>query len=177
MNTFRFFLLFLLVVFLTACAAPAVPAQTSTPKAPTAIRQTRTPTLTVTPDATLGKIEGNLYWQPSGSEGIQPIPDVTLQLERHSGEYLKMKVRSQADGHFIFYNVEPGEYGFGLYLNLQLGERKCEAPEYIYSRDLKWLHYSTWSKVDVWYDVIFSSVDLTINLGETTVLDFTLKCP
>lgn len=172
----RLFLNFILILFLTACAAPdALMQKTSTPRA-TAIRKTQTPTLTVTPDATLGIVKGTLIWQPSTSESL-PVPDVTLQLERHTGEYLKYKSRTDAQGQFVFTNVEAGEYGIGLYMNLQLGERKCDAPEYTYSRDLKWVHYASWGKVDVWYDVIFSSEDITIQLGETVVLDFTLKCP
>lgn len=176
MKTLRLSFHLPLILFLMACAAPES-TRISTQKPPTAVRVTFTPTLTVTPDPALGTVEGNLYWLPPGSSAALPIPEVTLQLDRHTGEYLKYKSRSNADGHYVFNNVELGEYGFGIYLNLRLGERKCDAPEYVYSRDLEWVHYSTWSKVDVWYDVIFSSVDITIQPHETVGLDFTLKCP
>lgn len=175
MKPMRLFLNLTLILLLTACAAPDAPLQTSTPPS-TAIRKTQTPTLTVTPDATLGIVKGTLTWQPSASESL-PVPDVILQLDRHTGDYLKYKSRTDAQGQFVFTNVEAGEYGVGLYMNLQLGERKCDNPEYTYSRDLKWVHYSTWNKVDVWYDVIFSSEDITITSNETVVLDFKLKCP
>lgn len=176
MKTTRLPFSLMLILFLTACAAPA-PTQTSTPEAPTAVQETLTPTITVTPNANLGTVEGNLYWLPSGSSEALPVPDVTLQLDRHTGDYLKYKARSDAGGHFRFSNVELGSYGFGVYLNLQLGERKCDAPEYVYSRDLGWVHYASWGRIDVWYDIIFSSQDITIQPGETIELDFTLKCP
>ncbi len=179
--------LFLLVVlFLTACAAPAtiIPsaaptfAATSTLPSSTNIPQAfGTPTLTVTPDAELGTVEGHFSWaQPNKSESL-PIPEVTVQLDRHSGDYLKYKVKTESDGHFVFANIEPGQYGFGIYMNLQLSERQCDAPEYVYSQDLGWQHYASWLKIDVFYDVIFSSVDITVNPGEVVVLDFVLKCP
>lgn len=170
-----------MLLFLTACAAPATPAptQTSTPEAPaaTATIDNSTPTLTVTPDAAMGTVEGTITWLPSNTNEALPVPDVTFQLDRHNAEYLKYKVRSEANGHYVFANIEPGDYGVGLYLNLRLGERKCDAPEFTSSTDLEWQHYSTWSKVDVWYDVIFSEVDITIKPGETITLDFQLKCP
>lgn len=179
MKTLRLSLNFIVILFLTACAAPATPTptQTSTPEPAKPTQEIGTPTLTVTPDPLLGTVIGSLTWLPSGSSEVQPIPNVTLQLDRHSGEYLKYKVRSGADGTFMFSNVEPGDYGFGVYLNLQLGERKCEAPEYIYSRDLEWVHYASWGKIDVWYDVIFSSKDITVQPGEPQELNFQLKCP
>ncbi len=43
-----------------------------------------------------------------------------MQLDRHNGDYLKYKVKTEADGHFVFANIEPGQYGFGIYMNLQL---------------------------------------------------------
>ncbi|MBL8103370.1 MAG: hypothetical protein JNM02_12620 [Anaerolineales bacterium] len=175
--------LFLLAVFLlTACAAPAaeIPASTptltmqpstSTPEAG------GTPTLTVTPDTSMGTVEGHFTWLLSASSGSTPINGVTVQLDRHSGEYLKYKVRTEADGRFVFANVEPGEYGFGIYMNLQLDERQCDAPEYVFSQDLGWQHYASWLKIDVFYDVLFSSTDITVNPGDVVVLDFVLKCP
>lgn len=179
MTNQRFILCLYLLLFLTACAAPAASAPTQTltsePPAVTAIDNS-TPTLTVTPDAAMGTVAGKITWLYADSSDTPPVPDVTFQLDRHSGDYLKYKARSEADGRYVFANVEPGEYGFGIYLNLQIKERICAAPEFDYSTDLQWVHYSTWSKVDVWYDIIFSSVDVSIKPGETIVLDFQLKC-
>jgi len=181
MKNIRIILYPFLILFLTACAAPATPAptQTSTPEAieATATIDNSTPTLTVTPDAMMGNMEGTITWLPSDTNETPPVPEVTFQLDRHSGEYLKYKVRSEENGRYIFANIEPGDYGVGIYLNLRLSERKCGAPEFSASKDLKWQHYSTWTKVDVWYDIIFSEVDITIKPGETTTLDFQLKCP
>lgn len=173
--------LFLPAVFLlTACAAPAIETSASTPTLtmqPLTSTAGGTPTLTVTPDASMGTVEGHFTWLSPASFGSAPINGVTVQLDRHSGEYLKYKVRTEADGRFVFANVEPGEYGFGIYMNLQLGERQCDAPEYVFSQDLGWQHYASWLKIDVFYDVLFSSTDITVNPGEVVVLDFVLKCP
>ncbi|MBI3169252.1 MAG: hypothetical protein HYZ22_12285 [Chloroflexi bacterium] len=181
MTKHRLILSLCLILILTACAAPASPAptQTSTPKPPaaTATIDNSTPTLTVTPDAAMGTMEGKITWLFPGSTDSPPVPDVTFQLDRHNGEYLKYKVRSEADGYYVFANIEPGEYGVGIYLNLRLNERRCDAPEFDSSEDLEWSHYSTWSKVDVWYDVIFSNVDIIVKPGETVMLDFQLECP
>lgn len=169
--------LFLLIGFtLTACTTPVTqtptaPASTNTPEAG------GTPTLTVTPDSSMGAVEGHFSWSLSKEPVSLPIQGVTLQLDRHSGEYKKYKVKTEADGHFVFANIEPGSYGFGIYMNLQLDERQCEAPEYIYGQDLGWQHYATWLKVDVFYDVLFSSTDITVKPGDVVVLDFALKCP
>ncbi len=175
MTNSRFTLCLILILFLTACAAPVT--QTATPEPPSATATTDNSTLTVTPDATLGRVEGRIIWLSStDSATTPPVPDVTFQLDRHTGDYLKYKARSDAEGYYVFANVEPGSYGFGIYLNLQIKERNCDAPEIGYSTDLKWVHYSTWNKVDVWYDVIFSSEDFTIEPGQTVVLDFHLNC-
>jgi hypothetical protein len=170
MMSTRFSLILALLLFLTACTTPAS-VKTSTPEPQITIQAT------FTPDPAMGTVSGKLMWLPSGSSESLPVPNVTLQLERHSDDYLKYKSRSDAEGRYEFSNVEPGSYGIGVYLNLQLGERKCDAPEYVYSRDLEWVHYASWGRVDVWYDVIFSSKDITVKLGETVELDFTLKCP
>ncbi|GAB4399848.1 MAG: hypothetical protein OHK003_24750 [Anaerolineales bacterium] len=174
MTNFRLLLYPFLILLLTACAAPAA----STPTAALEPLPTHTASLpTVTPNPNLGKVEGRITWLFSDSPDTPPVPDVTFQLDRHSGDYLKYKAKSQADGYYVFANVEPGEYGFGVYLNLKLDERSCGAPEFTYSKDLQWVHYSTWSKVNVWYDIIFSEVDIAVKPGETITLDFQLKCP
>jgi hypothetical protein len=181
MTNTRLTLSLFLILILTACAAPATsaPTQTSTPEAieATATIDNSTPTLTVTPDAAMGNVQGSITWLPSGTTETPPVPEVTFQLDRHNGDYLKYKSRSEANGQYVFANIEPGEYGVGIYLNLRLSERICDAPEFTSSMDLKWEHYSTWNKVDVWYDVIFSDVDITVKPGETLTIDFQLKCP
>jgi hypothetical protein len=171
--------LFLLIALaLTACATPVTQAPTSTrPVSTNTPEAGGTPTLTVTPDASMGAVEGHFSWSQSKEPASLPIEGVTLQLDRHGGEYKKYKVKTEADGHFVFANIEPGSYGFGIYMNLQLSERQCEAPEYIYGQDLGWQHYATWLKVDVFYDVLFSSTDITVKPGDVVVLDFVLKCP
>ena len=176
MTTSRFTLCFNLLLFLTACAAPVTKTATIEPPSATATTDNSTPTLTVTPDATMGTVKGNIIWTYSDSQDTPPVPDVTFQMDRHTGDYLKYKARSDANGQYIFANIEPGSHGFGIYLNLQIKERKCDAPDFESTTDLKWVHYSTWTKVDVWYDVIFSSEDFTIEPGQTVVLDFHLKC-
>ncbi len=174
-------MLFLLsTVLFASCAVPKEAGMpTSSPQPSTIVPQAAgTSTLTVTPNALLGTVQGDFSWVQSGStDSTIPIPEVTVQLDKHNGEYLKYKVKTDSNGHFVFANVEPGEYGFGIYMNLQLGERKCDAPEYIYSQDLGWQHYASWLKIDVFYDVIFSSTDITANPGEVVVLDVALKCP
>lgn len=179
--------LFLLVVLsLAACATPAAAIHTATPTFPpistfpvstNASQPLGTPTLTVTPDATMGTVEGYFSWSQTQALVSLPINGVTLQLDRHSGDYLKYKVKTGPDGHFVFANIEPGQYGFGIYMNLQLHERQCDAPEYTFSQDLGWQHYASWLKIDVFYDVLFSSTDITVGPGEVVVLDFVLKCP
>ncbi|MFN8381179.1 MAG: hypothetical protein U0V02_04530 [Anaerolineales bacterium] len=174
-------LLFLSILFLASCAAPATEVPTSTPTF-TPLPSTNTPeiggtpTLTVTPDASKGTVEGHFVWSLSGATTSEPINGVTVQLDRHNGEYLKYKVKTESDGHFVFANVEPGEYGFGVYMNLQLSERQCDTPTYVYGQDLGWQHYASWLKIDVFYDVLFSSTDITVKPGDVEVLDFTLKC-
>ncbi len=171
------------VLFLTSCAAPVTASPTSTPTSTLLPSNTNTPeapgtpTLTVTPDSAMGTVEGHFSWSLSEAPNSLPINGVTVQLDRHSGEYLKYKLKTEADGHFVFANVEPGEYGFGIYMNLQLDERQCDAPEYVYSQNLGWQHYASWLKIDVFYDVLFSSADIKVKPGEVVVLDFVLKCP
>lgn len=184
----------LVIIVLTSCAVPATEApiptsspistftleplvSTSTPAVNSTPAVVVSPTMKVTPDPSMGTVKGDFSWLQSETSQSLPINAVTLQLDRHTGEYIKYKVKSGPDGYFEFSNIEPGEYGFGIYMNLQIKERQCESPEYIFSRDLKWLHYATGLKVDVWYDVLFSSIDITVKPGDVVVLDFGLKCP
>ncbi len=179
----RFFLF--IVLTLASCAAPVtevpVPTQTFT-LAPTLSFPTDTPfigrpTMTVTPDPALGSIEGNLSWLLTSTSANVPIKGVNLEINGHTGSNPRYTIKTDDNGYFKFSNIEPGEYGFGIYLNLQLSERRCETPEYVYSQDLQWLHYATGLKIDVWYDILFSSVDVVVNPGEAAVLNFELKCP
>jgi hypothetical protein len=138
-------LFILVVITLTACVNAPTPTPTFTLRPSTHTPEAGgTPTLTVTPDSAKGTIEGRFSWSQSKEPNSVPMPGVTLQLDRHNGEYVKYKVKTEADGHYVFANIEPGNYGFGIYLNLQLSERVCEHPEYIHSQDLGWTHYATW---------------------------------
>ncbi len=177
----RFFML--IVLALASCAAPLtetpVPTQTFTlePTFPSPTNTVGAPTMTVTPDPVLGSIEGNLSWLLASTSTNVPIKGVNLEINGHTGSNPRYTIRTDENGYFKFSNIEPGEYGFGIYLNLQISERRCETPEYVYSQDLQWLHYATGLKIDVWYDILFSSVDVIVNPGEVAVLDFELRCP
>lgn len=173
-------LLALAVLFLPSCAAPETvpPTQTFTPAPSTSTPiASGTPTLTVTPDPAMGSIEGDLSWLMSSTSAALPISGVNLEINGHTGNNPRYTAQADQNGHFKFANIEPADYGFGVYLNLQISERQCDNPEYVYGRDLKWVRYATWLKADVWYDILFSSVDVTVNPGEVVVLDFVLKCP
>jgi hypothetical protein len=174
-------LFLLLVSILASCGAPATPAPTqtftqeSTPKS--ILEITGTPAVTVTPDPEMGNIEGDFSWLESSTSTSVPIKGINLKINGHTGSYPRYATEVDQNGHFRFSNIEPGKYGFGIYLNLPISERRCEAPEYIYGTDLDWLHYSTWLRGDIWHDIIFSSVDVTVDPGKTVVLNFVLECP
>src|SRR5688572_1830333 len=125
----------------------------------------------------MGNIEGDLSWLDASISTSTPIKRVNLEINGHSGKHPRYTAKVDQKGHFIFANIEPGDYGFGIYINVPFTERLCEAPEYIYGTDLGWLHYATWLKGDVWYDILFSNTDVVVAPGETVVLDFVLKCP
>ncbi|MBI5824896.1 MAG: carboxypeptidase regulatory-like domain-containing protein [Chloroflexi bacterium] len=173
-------LLALAVLFLASCAAPetVTPTQTFTSAPSTSTPSAGgTPTRTITPDPAMGSIEGDLSWWMSSTSAALPISGVNLEINGHTGNNSRYTARTDPNGHFKFANVEPADYGFGVYLNLQISERQCDAPEYVYGMDLKWVHYATWLKADIWYDILFSSVDVTVNPGEVVKLGFVLKCP
>ena len=175
--------LFLLVFpILTACAAPAtsVPTQIFTQEPTTQLSMSAvssTASIPVTIDSAMGIIEGTISWGDSLESTGDPISNVNIELNGHSSSTPRYKMKNDLSGHFKFVNIEPVNYGVGLYFNLPISARRCEDPEFIYGQDLGWLHYATALRKDIWYDIIFSSEDLTVNPGETVVMDFVLKCP
>jgi hypothetical protein len=164
-------LFLLLVPILASCGAPATPTFTQE-STPSSILE-----LTGTPDPGVGNIEGSFSWLKSSTSTRVPIKGINLKISGHTGSYPRYTTELDQNGHFEFSNIEAGKYGFGIFLNLPISERRCEAPEYIYSTDLEWLHYATWLRGDIWHDIIFSSVDVTVDPGKTVALDFVLKCP
>lgn len=102
---------------------------------------------------------------------------MNLELNGHSGSYPRYTAKTDADGHYVFANIEPNDYGLGIYFNLPVDKRMCDAPEYEFNRDLGWLHYATALRGDIWYDILFSSEDVTVLAGQTVFVDFVLKCP
>jgi len=169
--------LFLLIVFvLASCAAPASPAPTQTfTQEPTHPSSTAPIPVTIDPD--MGSIEGTISWADSLEYTGDPVGNVNIELNGHSSSTPRYKIKNDLNGHYKFVNIEPINYGVGVYFNLPISQRRCENPEFIYGQDLGWLHYATALRRDIWYDVIFSSKDITVNPGETVVMDFVLKCP
>ena len=169
--------LFLLIVFvLASCAAPASPAPTQTfTQEPT--HPSSTVPIPVTIDPAMGSIEGTISWADSLESTGDPVGNVNIELNGHSSSTPRYKIKNDLNGHYKFVNIEPINYGVGVYFNLPISQRRCENPEFIYGQDLGWLHYATALRRDIWYDVIFSSKDITVNPGETVVMDFVLKCP
>ena len=173
--------LFLLVFpILASCAAPATPEPTQVftqqPTAPINIPEVSN-TAPVTVDPALGSIEGTISWGDSLESIGDPVSNVNIELNGHSSSTPRYKMKNDLNGHFKFVNIEAVNYGVGLYFNLPISKRRCEDPEFIYGKDLGWLHYATALRKDIWYDIIFSSEDLPVNPGETVVMDFVLKCP
>jgi hypothetical protein len=173
--------LFLLVVFvLASCAAPVTPSPTQTFMQEPTISSPdviSTATIPVTIDPAMGSIEGTISWADSLESTSEPVGNVNLELNGHSSSTPRYKIKNDLNGHYKFVNIEPVNYGVGVYFNLPISQRRCEDPEFIYGQDLGWLHYATALREDIWYDVIFSSKDLTVKPGETVVMDFVLKCP
>ena len=179
----KYMKLFLLVVpVLAACAAPATPETTQIftqiSTAPISITEVNsTALIPVTIDPALGSIEGTISWADTLKSTGEPVSNVNIELNGHSSSTPRYKIKNDLNGHYKFVNIEPVSYGVGVYFNLPISQRRCENPEFIYGQDLGWLHYATALKRDIWYDVIFSSKDITVNPGETVVMDFVLKCP
>ena len=175
--------LFLLVIpVLVSCASPATPAPTQTftqePTTPISISEVSgTAPIPVTIDPAMGSIEGTISWADSLKSTGEPVSNVNIELNGHSSSTPRYKMKNDLNGHYEFVNIEPVNYGVGVYFNLPISERRCEDPEFIYGQDLGWVHYATALRRDIWYDVIFSSEDVKVNPGETVVMDFVLKCP
>lgn len=175
--------LFLLVVLvLASCAAPATPAPTQTftqePTPPISIFDaSNTAPIPVTIDPAMGSIEGTISWGDSLESTGDPVSNVNIELNGHSSTTPRYKIKNDLNGQYKFVNIEPVNYGVGVYFNLSISERRCENPEFLYGQDLGWLHYATALREDIWYDIIFSSEDLRVGPGETVVMDFVLKCP
>jgi len=125
----------------------------------------------------MGNIEGNISWSDPIKPAKVPITNVNIEINGHSGNNPRYTTKTDANGYYTFVNIEPINYGIGIYLNLTISERLCESPEYLYSQDLGWLHYATALREDIWYDILFSNEDIMVNPGETVVIDFGLKCP
>lgn len=169
--------LFLLVVpILASCATPTTPAPTQT-FTPEPTSPSSTSPIPVTIDPAMGSIEGTISWADSLKSTGEPVSNVNIELNGHSSSTPRYKTKNDLNGHYKFVNIEPVNYGVGVYFNLPISERRCENPEFIYGQDLGWLHYATALRRDIWYDVIFSSKDITVDPGETVVMDFVLKCP
>jgi hypothetical protein len=176
--------LFMLVVLvLVSCAAPVTPAPTQTftqePTSSTSIffdSSTAAP-IPVTINPAMGTIEGNISWLDPKKLTKIPISHVNLEINGHSSGNPRYTTKTDPKGHYAFVNIEAVKYGIGVYLNLPISERRCEAPEYLYSEDLGWLHYATALRGDIWYDILFSTKDVMVNPGWIVVVDFVLKCP
>jgi len=125
----------------------------------------------------MGNIEGNISWLASIKSTRVPISNVNIEINGHSDTAPRYTTKTDLNGNYIFINIEPIEYGFGIFLNLPINKRLCEAPEYLYSKDLGWLHYATALRGDIWYDILFSNQDVMVSPGKTVVIDFVLKCP
>jgi hypothetical protein len=171
-------LLLLVIPVLVACTGPAKQAatQTATPRRPiaTVLIGSAAP---FSGSVSMGKIEGTMYWLTNDNSTRVPIRHVNLELNGHIDPNPRYTARTDQNGKYSFENLEPNNYGLGIYLNLPVGERLCEAPEYEYTQDLDWLHYATALRGDIWYDILFSSKDIVVDHGEIIFLDLALKCP
>ena len=170
-------LFLLMVVVLVSCATPKTPVPT-----PTFTQELIFPTSTAevtsqTPDPAMGSIQGNISWLDPKTLTKLPVKTVNIELNGHSGSNPRYTVKTDPNGFYSFVNIEPINYGFGVYFSIPIGERLCDNPEFSYDVDLEWLHYTTALKGELWFDIIFSSIDVVVNPGEVVVMDFVLKCP
>ena len=168
--------LLLVIPVLAACASPATPAT----RPPVTPRPTTVYIGSVAPrqeSTSKGNLEGAISWLTNDGQTKVPVQHVNLELNGHSDPNPRYTTRTDQNGHYAFEDIEPNNYGLGIYLNLPVGERLCEAPEYQYTHDLDWLHYATALRGEIWYDILFSSKDVTVDPGEIIFLDLVLKCP
>ena len=139
--------LFLLVFpVLASCAAPTTPAPTQAftqeATAPISIADvSSTAPIPVTIDPAMGSIEGTISWANSLKSTGEPVSNVNIELNGHSSSTPRYKIKNDLNGHYKFVNIEPVNYGVGVYFNLPISQRRCEDPEFIYGQDLGWLHY------------------------------------
>ena len=170
--------LFLLVILvLVSCTAPATLAPTQEPTSSITLSDVSgTAPIPVTIDPAMGNIEGNISWLDPAKSTKVPISNVNIEMNGHSGSTPRYITKTDLNGHYTLVNIEPIQYGVGIYFNLSISERLCETPEYLYSKDLGWLHYATALKGDTWYDILFSNEDVMVHPGEIVVMDFELKC-
>jgi hypothetical protein len=168
--------LLLVIPILAACASPATPAtkQPITPRPPTVYIGSAAPT---TESTSKGNIEGVISWLTNDGATKVPVQHVNLELNGHSDPYPRYTTKTDPNGHYAFEAIEPNNYGLGIYLNLPVSERLCEAPEYHYTHDLDWLHYATALRGEIWYDILFSSKDVVVSPGEIIFLNLELTCP
>jgi len=168
--------LLLVIPVLAACAGPATPAtrQPMTPNPPTVSIGSAAP---MGKSTSMGNIKGTISWLTNDSPGKVPVQHVNLELNGHSDPNPRYTTKTDRSGHYAFEDIEPNSYGLGVYFNLPVGDRLCEAPEYQYTQDLDWLHYATALRGEIWYDIVFSSKDVILHPGEIIFLNIELKCP
>jgi hypothetical protein len=172
----KLFLIFIPVLVSCTAIRGGSPTLTPAPEMLTRRASTSAPIPTRTRPSP-GTIEGTISWLTSTDSTKVPISNVNLELNGHSQDYPRYTAKTDMNGHYSFENIEPNSYGLGVYLNLPVDQRLCEAPEYQYNQDLGWMHYATALRGDIWYDILFSSEDVVLDSGETVFVDFVLKCP
>ena len=175
-------LFLLIVIILSSCTTVTLsPTQTSTPEPTSPISTVDVNGAASTPvkmDPAKGGIQGNISWLDPVTSTKIPVKTVNLELNGHSGSKPpRYTIKTDPDGNYKFVNIEPINYGFGVYFSIPLSERLCDNPEITYDQDFGWLHYTTWLKGELWFDIIFSSKDVVVKPGEVVILDFALKCP
>src|SRR5688500_9104500 len=118
--------LFLLVIpVLVSCASPATPAPTQTftqePTTPISISEVSgTAPIPVTIDPAMGSIEGTISWADSLKSTGEPVSNVNIELNGHSSSTPRYKMKNDLNGHYKFVNIEPVNYGVGVYFNLPI---------------------------------------------------------
>ncbi len=171
-------LFLLIVILLSSCKTVKILPPSTPTLQPGALLSTMevsdiTPT-TGKLDPSKGGIQGNVTWAGSN----EPVKTVNIELNGHSGDKPpRYTVKVDSNGNYEFVNIEPINYGFGVYFSIPISERRCDVPEFTYDQDYGWLHYTTWLKGDLYFDIIFSGRDVKVEPGETVVLNFALKCP
>jgi hypothetical protein len=172
----KLFLLFLPILVSCIATQGVPPTVTPAPEQLTRRASTSVPIPTRTLPSP-GTIEGTISWLTSTDSTKIPISSVNLELNGHLEDLPRYTARTDENGHYSFANIEPNNYGLGVYLSLPVSKRLCEAPEYQYNYDLGWTHYATALRGDIWYDILFSNEDIVLAPGEIVFVNFLLKCP